>query len=420
MMELQRITRARVFGRIEKLSKFESPSINDWVIYFAAFVVIQAPAILNFYHNHGLDNPYLLFADSLLKGHLTLPSTVTPGDLVFFDNNYYLPYPPFPSIILLPFVAIVGVTHVNTVAIATVMACISFYLLYKIFLYLEIEKGYLNWMMLAVFFGTGYWFAIFTSHHVYAFAHITAFLFELLVIYELLGKRRWWLVGIYIGCAFLSRQLTLFYMVFAVGYMFFEMRRKNETVRVIDFVTLCSTAGVFVLLSLVYNYLRFGNPLDTGYGYIVYIGVLKERVQQFGVFSLRYLPFNLYSVLIKGFNIQFIGKSYMDVRDMDLWGTSLLSASPFLVASVKASWPKILKISAWLTIAIILVGQLLYHNNGFHQINTTRFTLDFLPILILLTALGAKHVPKWLFRGMVGYAMILNIIAFVIHFVYQR
>jgi hypothetical protein len=419
-MELERITRGRVFGRIEKLSRFESPSINDWVIYFAIFALIQAPAILNFYNNHGMANPYLLFADALLKGHLMLPSTVSPGDLVFFNNNYYLPYPPFPSIILLPFVAIFGVAHVNTVAIATVMACISFYLTYRIFLYLQIEKGYLNWLMLAVFFGTGYWFAIFTSHHVYAFAHITAFLFELLVIYELLGKRRWWLVGIYIGCAFLSRQLTLFYMVFAVGYMYFEMKRKDEPFRMGDFVALCSTVGLFVLLSLLYNYLRFGNPLDTGYGYITYIGVLKERVHEYGVFSLKYIPFNLYSVLIKGFNIQLTGNAYMDIRDMDLWGTSLLSASPFLVASVKASWPKILKMSAWLTIAVILAGQLLYHNNGFHQINTTRFTLDFLPIVIVLTALGAKHVPKWLFRGMVAYAIVLNIVAFVVHFVYQK
>jgi hypothetical protein len=177
--------------------------------------------------------------------------------------------------------------------------------------------------------------------------------------------------------------------------------------------------GVFIGIYMAYNYARFGNPLDTGYEYIVYIGVLKERVMQYGVFSAKYFLFNLYSVLLKGFNIEFEGNMHLNIKDMDLWGTSLLAASPFFIASLKAEWPKILKISAWITILVILTGQLFYHNNGYHQINTFRFALDFLPMLIVLTALGASHIPKWLFRGMVGYAVALNVLAFLIHFLYE-
>lgn len=405
--------------RIEKLSRFDTPSISDWIIYFSAFVIIQAPAIFNFYDNASLNNPYILFAQSLLKGDLVIWPTVIHGDLIYFENNYYLPYPPFPSIILLPFVSLLGASHVNTVFIAIIMACISLYLMYKIFLRLEIVKDYFNWLMLAVFFGTGYWFAIFTSHHVYAFAQITSFLFQLLVIHELLGKRRWWLAGIYIGCAFLSRQFTIFYIFFALGYMLHLHRSQEGNINVRDFFALCLSTGSFVALYLVYNDMRFGNAFDTGYSYIMYIGVLGERVNEYGVFSVKYFLFNLYSVLIKGFNIEFDGKTYLNIRDMDLWGTSLLAASPFLIASVKAKWPKILKVSAWVTIILILTGQLFYHNNGFHQINTSRFTLDFLPLLIVLTALGAKHIPRWLFKGMIGYAIILNVISFLIHYFYQ-
>lgn len=409
-----------MLGRIERLSRFESPSLNDWLIYFAAFIVIQFPAIFNFYDNHGAGNPYILFADALLKGQLVLPSTVNPSDLIFFNNHYYLPYPPLPSVLLLPFVALFGAAHVNTVAIATVIACITLYLMYAILLRLEIGKEYLGWIMAAVFFGTGYWFAIVTSHHVYAFAQITAFLFELLLIHELLGRKRWWLIGIYVGCAFLSRQLTIFYLVFVLGLMYYEFTRNSKAVTIKDFLALCSAAGAFVLIYMVYNYVRFANPFDTGYEHIVYVGVLSERVQEYGVFSWRYVLFNLYSVLIKGFNIEFGGRTYLNIHDMDLWGTSLLSASPFLVASVKAAWPKILKISAWLTIVLILFGQLFYHNNGFHQINAMRFTLDFLPLAIVLTALGARYMPGWLFKGMVAYSIILNLISFVIHFLYQN
>jgi hypothetical protein len=274
-------------------------------------------------------------------------------------------------------------------------------------------------MVLATIFGTGYWFALFTSHHVYAFAHITSFLFQLLLINELLGRRRWWLVGLYIGCSFLTRQFTLFYLVFALGYMIYLDKEQIEKFRAKNIMALFLSTCVSIAVYMVYNYLRFGNPLDTGYNYILYIGVLKERVSEYGVFNIKYLLFNLYSFLIKGFNIEFQGKTYMEIKDMDLWGTSLLAASPFLVASLRARWPKALKTSAWVTIILILTGQLFYHNNGFHQINTSRFSLDFLPLLIVLTALGLNHIPKWLFKGMIVYAVVLNIISFLIHSLYQ-
>ncbi|MBT1702590.1 hypothetical protein [Chryseosolibacter indicus] len=405
--------------RVEKLSRFHSPTVSDWIIYFTAFVIVQIPAIINFYYNGGSGNPYTLFAQSLLQGDFVLPPMKLHGDLILFENNYYLPYPPLPSLILLPFVAVLGAAHVNTVAIATVMACISLYLIYNILVRLEIIQEHFNWLILGVFFGTGYWFAIFTSHHVYAFAHITSFLFQLLIINELLYKRRWWLIGVYIACTFLTRQFTIFYFFFAAGYMWYLYKYRRENITLRDFISLCATVAVGVSVYLLYNYLRFGNPLDTGYSHIVYIGVLKERVMQYGVFSPRYFLFNLYSVLIKGFNIQFEGNTLLNIKDMDLWGTSLLAASPFLIASIKADWPKTLKISAWVTIVAILLGQLFYHNNGFHQINTSRFALDFLPLLIVLTALGARHIPKWLFRGMIGYAVLLNLISFTIHFLYE-
>jgi 4-amino-4-deoxy-L-arabinose transferase-like glycosyltransferase len=408
-----------MLGRIEKLARFDSPSVQDWIVYFGAFIIIQAPAIINFYDNSVHNNPYILFAEALLNGEMVLSPSIKMMDVIYFENNYYLPYPPLPSIILLPFVALFGAGNVNTVAIATVMACISLYLMYNIFVRLAISKDYLNWLMLAVFFGTGYWYAIFTSHHVYAFAHITSVLFQLLLIYELLSKRRWWLVGLFIGCTFLSRQLTIFYVFFALGYMLYLYHTKKENITFGHFVSLCSTVGVFVVVYLLYNFLRFGHPLDSGYAYILYIGVLDERVSEYGVFSIRYFLFNLYSLLIKGFNIEFEGEAYLKIKDMDLWGTSLLSASPFVIASIKAAWPTVLKVFAWITIVAIIIGQLFYHNNGFHQINAYRFALDFIPLLIVLTALGAPHIPKWLFRGMVVYGILLNVTGFVIHYLYQ-
>ena len=404
---------------IRKLSRFESPSFINWVIYFVVFIILQIPAIINFYYNDGSNNSYVLFAESLLHGNLKLPPMDNYGDMIFFHGNYYLPYPPLPALILMPFVAVFGASQVNTVAVATIMACISIYLVYKILLRLAVKQEYLPWLLIAIFFGTGYWYALFTTHHVYSFAHITSFLFQLLLINELLGKRRWWLVGLYIGCSFLTRQFTIFYILFAVGYMIYLQRNQIEKIRFKDFVALFLPVGMLVAVYLVYNYLRFGDPFTSGYDHILFIGVLKERVSEYGLFNVRYFLFNLYSFLIKGFTIEFKGKDYLSIKDMDLWGSSLLAASPFVVASLKARWSGILKSFAWLTIVCILTGQLFYHNNGFHQVNTSRFSLDFLPLLFVLTALGSDSIPKWLFKGMVLYAIVLNIISFLIHSIYQ-
>jgi 4-amino-4-deoxy-L-arabinose transferase-like glycosyltransferase len=401
--------------RIRKLFLFESPTYVDWVIYFTAFIILQVPAIINFYYNDGHNNAYIQFAQSLLNGNLNLPETVNNGDLCFFNGKLYLPYPPLPSLILIPFVLLFDASHVNTVAVATAMSCVCLYLLYNIFIKLKIDKELIPWLILAVFFGTGFWFALFTTHHVYAFAHITSFLFQLLIISEILSKRRWWLIGIFVGCTFLSRQFTLFYLLFVLGYMLFLSKKDKVKITWKNVLSLIASLSFFIALYLLYNYARFGNAFDSGYNYVIFIGVLKERVHQYGVFNTRYFLFNLYCVLIKGFNIQFAGKTYLSVRDMDLWGTSLFAASPFFIASFKATWPKVLKISVWATMIVILVGQLFYHNNGYEQVNTSRFTLDFLPLLIVLTALGATRLPSWLFKGMITYAVGLNVISFIIH-----
>lgn len=401
--------------RIKKFLLFESPTYVDWVIYFTAFIILQVPAIINFYYRVGDHNVYVQFADALLHGNFHLPPTNDNGDLSYFNGHLYLPYPPLPGLILIPFVAVFGAAHVNTVAIATVMSCICLYLTYNILSKLKIDKELVPWVIVATFFGTGFWFALFTSHHVYAFAHITSFLFQLLAINEILGKRRWWLVGLFIGCTFFTRQFTIFYVFFAAGYIFYLHKNGITRITLKSIVAFVAPIGFFIVLYLLYNYIRFGNVFDSGYKHVIFIGILKERVQQYGIFNIKYFFYNLYCTLIKGFNIQFQGNTYLSIKDMDLWGTSLLSASPFLIASFKANWPRIVKLAAWATILFILIGQLFYHNNGFEQVNTSRFTLDFLPLLLILTALGASKIPMWLWKGMISYAVILNLISFAIH-----
>lgn len=48
-------------------------------------------------------------------------------------------------------------------------------------------------------------------------------------------------------------------------------------------------AGAYLALDAA----RFSGPFDTGYGYLQLGGFLQARVEQYGLFSLAYLPFNV-------------------------------------------------------------------------------------------------------------------------------
>ena len=100
-------------------------------------------------------------------------------------------------------------------------------------------------------------------------------------------------MGGYIGLSFLARQFTFFYIVFALGCLWQERKEVLKGVGFAQLVQLGVGCGLFVGVYFAYNALRFGNPFDPGYAYILYNGVLKERVQQYGVFSARLFSFQL-------------------------------------------------------------------------------------------------------------------------------
>lgn len=400
-----------------------------WIFLLSTFMIIHIPIILN---DNGHSNTYVLLAKSLCRGKLSLSTkdmafvkgtkVLNTGDLIYYHEKYYLPYPPAPAFLIIPFMLLGGGT-VNSVLIAVLLSCLNILLLYCIFKKLDISDQYLPWLIYGFIFGTGYWFVLLSSHHVYGFAEIVSVTGLLLLFNELFGKKRALLMGLYLGIAFLSRQFTLFMAIFVLGYMIHEYRlftsQSNHKIFWKEITLFSISLGASILIYFFYNYARFGNPFDTGYKDILFIGVLKERVEQYGVFSSHYVLYNLYNYLFKGFNIEFTGKGFLKIKDVDLYGTALLMASPFLVSFFKTGWNKTLRIFAWATIGIIFTGLLFYHNNGKDQVNTSRFTLDFLPLMLILTGLGAKNIPHWLFKGMIGYAIVVNMLAFGIHFYFH-
>lgn len=392
---------------IGELTNFYHYKPIHWLVVFLSFVFLQIPFILN---DHGGTNMYVMLGQSLIEGKLNLAEFY--WDASVYKDKFYCPFPPFPSLTTIPFILLVGAEHVNSVFIASMMACVAIYFLIQLIKILEAPIDYHVWILGGVLFGTGFWYTLIISHHVNGFAHVTctALLFALLT--EVFTKKRFWLMAILVGCAFLSRQFTLFYSLLVIIQLY-QPANKTESFKKIALFSISLLP--FILVYLIYNYARFENALDTGYGYLQNMPMLAARIETHGLFSMHYLFYNAYHMFIKGPNVIFTGVDLQHVAGIDKFGCSLFIASPFIIAAFKADFLTQTKFAIWVPLGIILCGGLLFHNNGFEQINTQRFSLDFLPLLALLIFRGADKVPTWLFKAMVVFAISLNAFSFAVH-----
>jgi len=391
---------------------FKNLTRYHWVFIFSVFTVINIPAILNDWGNTNLS---VMLGDSFLHGRLDISHYFM--DVSVFGDKYFSPFPPFPALVTLPFTLLFGAENVNSVAICVLISFVSIYCLIQIIVKLEVPDEYRIWILVGYLFGTGYWYTLITSHHVSGFNHITSTALLLLAVLELLNKKRVWIIALLIGCSFLSRQMTLFYSVFFILYFFFFNDGKEKFKNSFIF---CITLLPFVIVYMTYNYYRFHNPFDSGYEYLDFISVSRARINQHGLFSPYYIPYNAYHLFLKGPNILFKGDDMQNISGIDRVGSSLIFASPFVLVSLKAVCDKKLKWSLWASIIVVMIGGLLYFNNGADQINTQRFSLDFLPLLVVLICYGCASIPMWLFRNLVIFSFLINVFSFVIHLFYYH
>lgn len=391
---------------LSEIYHLENYKWPHWLFIFSVYLILHIFIVAH--SPSAQTNLAVLQAEAFLKGNLHIDAYF--WDTALYKNNYYVTYPPFPALLVTPLVAVWGV-HINSWFISFIVACVSMYALYRILhQYMGSAEGK-TWIFVAFFFGSPYWYTLLTSTYIYSFAHIVCTALLLLLLLELSGKQRLGWIAFYWSMAFMTRQMTIFYGILIVYFIL-----SGHSAR--PFRKLALIGLIFALVTVLYlllNYLRFDNPLETGYSYLDYAGTIKTRVELYGLFSYKYFLFNFYHMFIKGHNLIFSEPELLQVSGVDLFGTSILAASPFVLFALKSDLPRQTKIYFWIAVILILTGLLFYHNNGWMQVNGQRFALDFLPILIVLIATAYKHIPHGLFRITVLYAVGLNILSFAIH-----
>ena len=374
-------------------------------------------------------------ARSFGKGRLGLQ--VAYYDTAAVGNLNHVVNPPFPSLVLLPFVVWLPqeADRLLSVAVSLGLTGLGYWALLRILRRLEVKESVAKWLCLGLFSGTGYWCCLAMAHAMWFFAHVVAITFLLLAIYEAMHKGRGLLVGLALGAAFLSRQMMVYSAVFLLALLWERHRERFAGnshehplslpspplvagERVIgsgpwaQLALFCIGAGIMGAVYLWFNWARFGDPFDTGYNLLKQTDFLGWRQKALGLFHPMYIPVNLIHLLFQGPHIEFTGPGLLKGWSMNQFGTSITFASPFLLMAFLGRWPVPLVHKALVaSIVLTLTHALMYHTNGWVQVNTYRYALDFVPLLALLAGLGAMRMhEKWLKR-LVIYSVTLNALA---------
>ncbi len=384
------------------------PIKSKIILLFSALLILGISSWDKLAEDSGDKNLYVQQAQAFLQGRLDVDAQYY--DTAVYQGKFYVSFPPFPTLLLLPFVALLGVAGTKVVLIAIGLSLINIAVLIQILEKLNLNSNQIFWLTAAFFLGTGYWIAVRASSGVWFFAHIVAVGCMLLAINEALGRGVGILAGLFLGLAFLTRQLSIYHFIFLGAALWQNPHSATRQQKVLNVLGFGAVLGLCVGGYLLFNWLRFGSLFDTGYTHIPLAANLKARVDQFGIFNIAYVPFNFIYMFLQGFHLEFKPPAFLDIAGVDPYGTSLTIASPFIFAALRAKWDKGLLWPAWASVCLTLVHLLFYYNNGSLQWNTQRFALDFLPVLIVLVALGSKQTDGWLWKIAIVWSVLLNIL----------
>ena len=376
--------------------------------------------------DHGGTNSYALLADAFLHGRFDSPRCFD-ADCAAFEGRTYVIFPPVPALVATPLVALAGPDAPGFLVLGALLFAITGLTWNAIAVRLGLTAETRLWAALAFLFGTPAIFVALRSDGVWFFAQSVGLTLVSIALLASL-ERRLWLAGALLGLAFLSRQMALLLAPFA----FALSRPKDAKLIAFDRETITDALKIAapILIAIaaycLYNWLRFGAPLETGYKFIGDFpkpedrNFITNRILDIGLFAKDYLVFNVAYMFLQGFHIEFGGPYMTEMLRMDGSGTSILAASPFVLYAFYARADA--KLLIGLLVAGVICGvTLFYHSNGFSQQNVQRYALDWLPVIWLLLLAGAftgapEKVAERLkpFKLLTTYAIGLNVAAFAV------
>jgi hypothetical protein len=370
------------------------------LLYVGLTIVYFACASRDRILAHTPYNHFAHLAKGWLEGRLDLggppPAYAGNNDFALYQDRWYVVFPAFPAVLLLPAVAIAeSVERVRDGQIFVWLAGIGPALL---FLALErlrdrgrTSRDERDNLLLAIIFaiGTVYFFTA-EQGTVWFAAHVVGVALATFYLFASVDAEHPLLAGIALGLGFWTRAPLLF----AFPFFLLEAHRRFRTegtmaisVRRVAWFTL--PVVLLLGLALVHNQVRFGDPFEYGYRFLT-VG-WKARMEKWGLFSYHYFPRNLGVILT---SLPFynkvptpdVARFQISIHGLALWATTPIYLYLLWPEKKDETWRALL-----LTVLLVALPSLFYQNTGQSQFGY-RFSNDFAPFLFALLAVTRRRL----------------------------
>ena len=426
----------KLYYELKELWSSVSKNI-DWTYCSMIFLVLVGYVLIHdligeTFLEHNAWDSYTLQAKAWLDGKVSLGQNYEHLELAIYNNDWYVSFPPFPSVAMLPWVMLYGVeTPNNMIMIIYIMIALTLvYCIARHFKMREVLAAF--WSIVVVFGCNMLWMS--TMGGVWFQAQLLNMILCLGAILAMLNNKRvtsYICIALAVGCRPFS--IVYFFVLLAYYYKKDVLVSKNikevDTSKGIINVTKILlkqwlgvlSAAVVGVLYMVYNYIRFDDPLEFGHNY------LPEFIESpDGQFNIKYVVFNLYRVFIRPLKL----KENMGIEFDKFDGFCVLVANPifiiFLICIIVNSIRKninIVNITIILTVIANIFCICMHKTLGGWQFGN-RYLVDMVPFImlyILLTKQKFKKINKvahWE-RVVAGFALMFNMYGIMFIFLDQ-
>jgi hypothetical protein len=347
-------------------------------------------------------------SEAFLKGTAMLPQQMGRWDVIPWQGGYYLPFPPFPSILFMPLMVFISPEQATDwePVINCGLAALGAALLWWLAARVGVERIRDRvWLVVLLALGTNMWWVV-VRGGVWHTGHLVATMLTLMALIECFGRRRPLLVGLLAGAAFLTRPPVVFGLLFYAWLLTRDRSLKTGAGRrtiARDWFVLGLGVAPSIAFFFAYNQARFGSPLESGYELALLPAWLASLRDQ-GLFSLSHLGRNWDYFMLRL-------PQRMDAFPFfkpDPQGNSILFTSPALLLALRANWRTATTWALALTFAAVMLPNLLYYGGGWLQFGY-RYALDAVPFALVLCALALRRRGATLFWwGVLAFCVFVN------------
>jgi hypothetical protein len=418
-----------------------SPSLPDYTNRLYAVVTILT-AVAYYFSNPKPQSYYdytFRVAANILGGQIAFrekqPSWL--NEFVPFEGFYYSVFPLGSVVTMMPFALLKVAGIINDMpaaflaALCAGVSCLFFFLIGR--RYPNVDQTRLVLMVLGFLFGTWTWTNL-AMGGAWQLALGFALVGELGAIYFTVYDRRPLIAGIFFALAFGNRTEVL---LTAPIFFWLLNRRDAETpseektegkhskgkrksnvsgkipksppqrlgvsaVNIKAIAAFCIVPFILGVTTLIYNYVRFHSFTDFGYARIP--GVLEEPWYNYGIFSYKYIPRQIWEMAWRPWET----RATFPYLLPNAFSSSIFWSSPFILFAFRTgARDKALKWVSWFAILVLCVLLWMHGNSGGWQFGY-RYAMVCLPwLFVIMLETSPKKISslEWVAYG---FALVAN------------